>query len=122
MTEAQLQMSVAKMIDRLGWCYFHPVNEGKRRPSTGRNLKRQGMKKGVPDVLVFEDWEDDRCWQYSFGVAIELKAGKGDTTPEQEAWLAALDERGWLVAVCRTMDEVMDVLRHVRPLNGRRLR
>jgi hypothetical protein len=130
-SEESLQRAVASLLDSMGWLYFHPPNGGARDVITGAKLKAQGVKRGVPDVMVFEPWKihnaecegAHKCiCSKGHGIAIELKTNKGKTTPEQKAWLASLEERGWLVAVCRTMDEVMDVLRHVRPLNGRRLR
>jgi hypothetical protein len=128
MTEEQLQRQVAELLDYHGWLWSHVPNEGKRSKAAGGRLKAQGMKRGVPDVLVFERWEAGfargmGCTldRYSgHGIAIELKVGKRKPTPEQEQWMEALRERGWMVAVCRSLEEVRDVLRHCRPRNGRR--
>jgi hypothetical protein len=38
-------------IGPFGW--LHVPNEGKRSARTGADLKRQGMKPGAPDVLIF---------------------------------------------------------------------
>ena len=54
-------------------------------------------------------------------IAIELKAPGNYCTPAQVRFLTAVKARGWLTAVCPTLDEFTDVLRHVRPHNGRRL-
>jgi hypothetical protein len=56
------------------------------------------------------------------GIAIELKYGRGKTTDEQDAWLDALRERGWLCVVARTVDEVIETIKHVRAKNGRGVR
>lgn len=123
--EDQLQIAVAELLDHLGWCWTHAPNEGRRSPVTGALLKRKGLKRGVPDVLIFERWRDVRAScdavYRGFGIAIELKVGRNKTTKEQDHWLAELRRRGWLTAVCRSLDEVIDVCRAVLPLNCRRL-
>lgn len=130
MTEDQLQLDVAKALDLLGWRWMHCPNEGKRSKASGGRLKGHGMKKGVPDVLIFEDWCDVSshtsaphiCDYGGHGIAIELKVGGNRPTTEQVEWLAALKKRGWMTAVCRDIGDVMDVLRKVRPTNGRGVR
>ncbi len=124
--EDKLQCAVAELLDTLGWQWSHSPLEGRRNPRTGALLKKKGMKRGVPDVMIYESWSDEHpltdSWMFSFGVAIELKIGRNKPTTDQCAWLDALEQRGWKVATCRTMAEVQHVLRCVRPLNGRRLR
>ena len=105
MSEAALQRSVAKMLDTAGFWWQHTPNEGKRKPRTGSNLKRAGMKTGVPDILIF-----DRPTCGAAGVAIELKFGRNKTTKEQEQWLDELRARGWITAVCYSIDEVRSLL------------
>ena len=63
-----------------------------------RKLKRIGVKRGVPDVLIFSP---PPCMPRARGVAIELKrsdGGKGPS-PEQSAWLDDLDKLGWVAFV-----------------------
>jgi hypothetical protein len=123
--EDALQAAVAELLDMAGWCWCHVPNEGKRRAAWARKLARHGLKPGVPDVLIFERWLKIRQGECYFtvghGIAIELKHGKGRLTKAQKAWLADLEARGWLTAVCRSVDEVLDVLRVCRPRNGRPL-
>ncbi len=122
--EDKLQCDVAELLtDILDWRWNHCPNEGRRNPRTGALLKKKGMKRGVPDVMIYERWEIDHEWNdRGHGVAIELKIGRNKPTTDQCAWLDALEQRGWKVATCRTLAEVQHVLRCVRPLNGRRLR
>lgn len=130
--EDKLQCAVAELLDYYGWHYCHVPNGGHRHKAVAAKLKAMGVKRGVPDVLIFERWEDIdpestawSCW--SFGIAIELKVGppqaKRKTYPDakQREWMAALQERGWRVAVCRSVAEVKEVLQCVRPMNGRRI-
>jgi len=54
----------------------------------------------VPDVLIFQPL-----------IAIELKYGKNRITPEQKQWLTRLSGAGWKTAVCRSVPEVLEVLK-----------
>lgn len=124
--EDDLQIEVADWLNLKGWLWFHPANERKTSKAAGAKLKRKGVKRGVPDVMIYE--RGRRPWLYA-GVAIELKCprikpgtdprypqGVTKTYPnrEQKEWLANLGDRGWLVAVCRTLNEVMTVCEAVR--------
>jgi len=98
-SEGDLQKVIAKLLDSMGFCWLHAPNEGRRSPRFGARLKAEGMKKGVPDILIFD-----------LMVAIELKYGKNKCTPEQTEWLEKLEALGWGTAVCYTVQEVLDVL------------
>ena len=116
MSELELHYAVAKMLDLLGWQWCHCPNGGKRNPREAAKLRGMGVKPGVPDVLVFERWEG--CGDEGHGVAIELKGPKGRISKLQQQWLERLDERGWLVGVCSTTDEIVELLQYVVPRNG----
>ena len=73
---------------------FHVPNEGKRSVYTGAELKRAGLKKGVPDVMLPVARK-----KYN-GLAIELKAGSNKPTEDQKKWLTGLAKEGWLCYVC----------------------
>jgi hypothetical protein len=122
--EDELTFVVAEYLDLKGWLYTH-FPAGEYRPvRTGAKLKRMGLKRGVPDMLIFERWaEYDRKDErfilldevpHGFGVVIELKSPKGRPTKEQTGWLAALKKRGWSVHVCRTIDEVVEATNSIR--------
>lgn len=90
------------------WC--HVPNEGQRDPRVGAHLRHLGMSAGVPDILIFEEWVDETSAPgRGFGLAIELKTMRGRLADEQDWWLQRLDDRGWLVSVCRTLEQVQDV-------------
>jgi hypothetical protein len=66
-------------------------NGGYRNPREGTNLRRQGVLKGIPDlVLIFS--EGRTCW-------IEMKAIKGTVSPEQKRMHAALEKLGHEVMI-----------------------
>ncbi len=79
-----------------------------------------GVLPGVSDWLILERWELQDA--DGFGLAIELKSKRGRETPEQKAFLTQCKLRGMLCATCRNLGEFRDVIQHVRPLNGRRVR
>jgi len=111
--EDQLQIAVAQYCDLKKWRWCHVANERNTSPRRGALLKKKGVKRGVPDVLIFEWWSSPRhlpeqcpeSWTDGFGIAIELKAPKRYPTPEQREWLADLKARGWLTGVAHTLDE-----------------
>lgn len=100
---------------------FHPANGGKRDPREAARLKGLGVRPGVPDVMIphegdscvrlfNEDKNGNRIYAPYLGLAIELKAGKNGTTPEQRAWHERLEGAGWQVNVCRSFDEARQVI------------
>ncbi len=75
--------------------YMHHVpNGGKRDAATAIALKRQGVKAGVPDIVL----PAVRAGYH--GLYIELKAGKNTTTGNQKRWLEFLRQQGYFTAVC----------------------
>jgi hypothetical protein len=75
---------------------FHVPNGGKRDKGTAHNLEMQGVKSGVPDLLL-----PVPLGGYT-GLAIEMKRIKeGYPEDEQRVWMAALASAGWRVVLCR---------------------
>lgn len=89
--------------------WTHTANGRKRSKVAGAKLKREGLKRGVPDVLIF----DPPLTVDAVGVALELKrAGREYRPPtlEQMAWLRGLSDRGWYVCVARGFDDAREQL------------
>ena len=98
---------LAAWLDAIGVLWCHVPNGGVRNPVAGAHLKAQGMKAGVPDVLIFTVPTnlDAR------GVAVELKRLKGGrATPTQKAWHGALRRVGWKVHVAHGALDAIDWL------------
>lgn len=114
MTENQLQQAVARLLDHSGLVWCHPPNGGNRTARTGALMKSMGAKAGVPDVLIFNGVLSTLLQSW-VGMAIELKVGKNKPTPAQLKWHEDLRRCGWRVEVCRTVDEVLAVLRECYP-------
>lgn len=85
---------------------FHIVNEGKRSARTGAELKRMGMKKGVPDIcLPVPRGQFHGLW-------IELKADRTKkATKEQREWLIKLSEQGYKAVLCYGADDAVKVIK-----------
>lgn len=73
-------------------CYAIP-NSGARSPWLGAGMRRAGLRKGNPDVVV-----DSPVAPYR-GLALELKVPGGKIDVEQAAMHAHWRARGWLVEV-----------------------
>ena len=81
----------------LAWLFAVP-NGGYRMVKTARDLKAEGVKKGVPDVwFPISGVHGEKPVK---GLVIEMKFGKNKPTPEQEAWLDFLAGVGWRTEVC----------------------
>ena len=74
-------------------------NGGWRGWKTGKYLKAEGVKPGVPDI----------CLPVSrgayHGLYVEMKFDKNDLTPNQQSWVLALRQQGYDVVVCWSFEE-----------------
>ena len=75
---------------------FAVPNGGLRNKVVARKLKLEGLKAGVPDLIL------PVARGGYFGLYLEMKRLKGSTTAaEQKEWHAALQEEGYKVMVCK---------------------
>jgi len=105
-TEAQAQARVCLWLDLRGILYCHVPNGGKRGLITGRQLKRQGLKKGVQDILIFDP---PPAFPDRVGTAVEMKrrdGGKGESG-DQVQWRIALVKRRWVSLVAYGADDAI---------------
>lgn len=68
-------------------------NGGKRDKATAARLKSEGVKAGVPDIVL------PVARNGYHGFYIEMKVGKNTTSKEQVIWLTALAAEGYCVDV-----------------------
>ena len=94
MTEREIQEQIVSVLKLKNLLFCHPPNEGKRSVRAGAALKKSGMKKGVPDLLIFNT---TACGFK--GLALEVKKEKGRLTLEQRAWIDLLRGEGWRAEV-----------------------
>lgn len=94
MSEAQEQRAVVEYCDARRIPCFHIPNGGSRNKAEAANLKRQGVKAGVPDLCI----PVARCGYH--GLYVEMKAPKGRVSERQAEWIALLREQGYAAYVC----------------------
>lgn len=88
---------------------FHIPNGGSRNKLEAANLKKQGVKAGVPDLFL----PVSRGGYH--GLFIELKYGKNKPTEKQTEWLTNLNEQGYAVAVCYGCNEASEkILKYLK--------
>ena len=83
---------------------YHIPNGGKRDARTAANLKRQGVKAGVPDIHL------PVARGGYHGLYIELKVGKNTQTEKQKEWQQELTKQGYLSVVCYGWQEAAEQL------------
>lgn len=102
--EAIEQIKVINYCDLRKLPVYHIPNGGSRNTMEAANLKRQGVRAGVPDL----------CFPVAqrgyHGMYIEMKAGKNSTTDAQDKWLELLKGNGYYTAVCYGFAEARKVI------------
>lgn len=84
---------------------FHVPNGGYRNKFEAANLKRQGVKAGVPDIFLPVPNK-----KYH-GLFIEMKWGKNTCSHNQKEWILKLSEQGYKVNVCYSSLEAIEVIK-----------
>lgn len=78
---------------------------GKRFSPQAAKLKAEGLKPGVPDLILPVSRHGYHC------LFIEMKTDKGRVSKEQSAWLEALEGQGHCARVCYGAGEAIGVIR-----------
>ena len=90
---------------------FHIPNGGRRDAAEAANLKRQGVKPGVPDLFL------PVARGGYHGLFIELKRRDGGRLSDyQKRWLHLLQRQGYAAVVCHGAKETADTI--ICYLNG----
>ena len=80
-------------------------NGGKRNIVTAANLKRTGVKSGVPDIFL------PVARNGKHGLYIELKRIKKSTvSANQKEWIIELENQGYQCAVCKGWEAAREVI------------
>ncbi len=121
-SESQLQILI------FDWCHlnrnwypelellFHIPNGGYRNIATAKRLKAEGVKSGVPDLLL-----PVPRGSYS-GLFLEVKTKGGVVSDNQERWLKSLNEQGYLALVVYSFDETICVLKDYLKMGRREIK
>lgn len=98
--EKNVHPKVAKLI-------WHTPNGGFRHVATAVRLKKEGAKKGVPDVTIAK-----ACGAYH-GAYIELKRVQGSkVSAEQQEYIEALTAEGYYCKIVRGHKELIEATKN----------
>jgi hypothetical protein len=107
-SEDELQATVASLLryafngQPVVWSHFPAGGYGLTRAAAAR-LYRLGLQAGFPDLLI--QWNPGRSlW-------IEMKTAKGRASDAQKALHPRLEALGFPVHICRSVEDVLEVIR-----------
>ena len=105
LTESQEQVAVVEYCEWRRIPCFHIPNGGHREKHTAYQMKRQGVKAGVPDLCI------PVARKGFHGLYIEMKrADGGRPTAEQRGWLRLLVDNGYCAEVCHGAEEAIALI------------
>ena len=105
--ESDEQKIVAKWLDAHGIPWFHSPNEARRSYRLAAALKAQGLKAGVPDIIIIRQ---PPAQPELSGCVIEMKVKPNKLTEAQRIRDQHLVACGWHAAVAYSADEAIAVL------------
>lgn len=85
---------------------FAIPNGSKRDPVTGAILKREGCRKGAPDLMLTVT-----KFYNCPGLFLEMKTKDGRLSPDQIEMHEALKKQGYIVQVCRSSEEAINTIK-----------
>lgn len=106
--QASLMREVALRYPAAAKLIYHVPNGGHRVKAVAAKLKAQGVKAGVPDLVL------PMARGGHFGLYIEFKAKPpfdAAVSPSQDAYLQALLDQGYLAIVCRGSIDAIEAIR-----------
>jgi hypothetical protein len=84
---------------------FSVPNGGHRHPAVAAKLKAEGVRPGVPDIVL-------PVARGAFhGLFIEMKSDKGRASYEQLKFIASLKRNGYEAHICHGFDEAVEAIR-----------
>ncbi|CEN86387.1 VRR-NUC domain-containing protein [Paraclostridium sordellii] len=87
---------------------FHIPNGGSRNRLEATNLKKQGVKAGVPDLFL------PKANSKYHGLFIEMKFGRNKTNENQDRWIDNLNKQGYKAIVCFGFEEAKEeILKYI---------
>lgn len=93
---------------------YHIGNERKCSPQQGARFKAEGVRKGVPDIVL------PVARGGYHGCYIELKRSRGGRlSPEQGEWLDALTAQGYYAVRCNGAEAAIETIRRYLAMDAR---
>lgn len=105
--QAALIREIALRYPEASRLLFHVPNGGHRHKLVAIKLKEQGVRAGVPDLVL------PMARGGHFGLYIEFKAAPPNdaaVSASQHGYIQALNAQGYLAVVCRGNFDAMEVL------------
>lgn len=106
--QAALMTEIALRYPAAAKLIYHVPNGGHRHKLVAIKLKEQGVKAGVPDLVL------PMARGGHFGLYIEFKAKPpfdAAVSPSQDAYIQALLDQGYLAIVCRGAIDALEAIR-----------
>ena len=90
---------------------FAIPNGGARHPAVAAQLKREGVRAGIPDVFLpaMRRGQDGRIYGGLF-VEVKRRDHSNHATTEQREWMAALREAGYMCVLAYGADEAITAI------------
>ena len=112
--EDSLQIAISNYL-RLQYphvLFCHIANERKTTPQRGKKLKRMGVRKGMPDLMVYHSKIEDSEFgvKVQSGIALELKVKPNKPTESQLEVLEQLEKQNWVTSVVYDFDSAKNLL------------
>jgi hypothetical protein len=109
--EHQVQKAICDYLDLKGICYWAVPNGGSRNLMTGKKLKSEGVKPGVPDLTVILPGGKF--------LALEVKKPKTTTAPGrlskvQKRMIKKIQDVGGQVEVVYSLEEVIKIIDQIQ--------
>ena len=111
--ERDEQIIFCTWLDKHGILYYAIPNGGARHRLEAINLKRAGMKPGVPDICIPISSSGYHA------LYIELKSPKGVVSEAQKYWIGELNGKNNLAKVCYSAREAIQLVAHYLCLNSK---
>lgn len=92
---------------------IHIPNGGYRKALEARNLKRQGVRKGVSDFfLPWPTYSNMRLPIYGLWIEMKRRDEKiSRLTIDQKKWISKMNELGYLATVAYGADQAMEIFK-----------
>lgn len=116
--QSALMIEISLRLPEVAALIYHVPNGGHRHIAVAAQLKKQGVRAGIPDLVL------PMARGGYFGLYIEFKATPPNDVPvsgEQRARISALNDQGYLAIVCRGHFDAMEALRAYMRLSPTRV-
>jgi len=105
------QKALCEWLDWNGIGHAAIPNGGHRHPAVAAKLKAEGVKAGMPDLLLFPPHSSGAHVMIEMKRVRKVGAPKGRLSDEQKSRIAELERHSWIVVVAHGFDDAVKQLR-----------